>query len=215
MSTYAVEEHAGRVVDVLTDSASGARLMISRVGAELVSLARQTEGGDWRGFLYRDGEFEKAASGWNNHATVMGYFVHRLKEQRTVYRGHEMRGGTHGFLRHATFAAPVFDEGAASLTYAMTPAEYGPTDYPFRLGMRLTYGIDPDSGVRVRFEFTNEEPEQEVAFSFGLHPGFAVESLAECQVLSAGRDVPAVPRPGGLPLGRGRRHRAPGRADAV
>ena len=87
MSTYAVEEHAGRVVDVLTDPVSGTRLMLSRVGAELVSLARQTEGGDWRGFLYRDGQFEKAASGWNNHATVMGYFVHRLKEQRLSIAG--------------------------------------------------------------------------------------------------------------------------------
>ena len=47
--------------------------------------------------------------GWGNHATVMGYFLHRLLGERTLYRGVELRGGNHGFLRSFTFDAPTFD----------------------------------------------------------------------------------------------------------
>ncbi len=196
-AAYAVEEHAGRVIDVLTDPGSGVRLMISRAGAELVSLARQKPDGAWQGFLWRDGEFEKAPSGWNNHATVMGYYVHRLKDQRSLYRGREIRGGTHGFLRHRTFAPPaaLIADGAASLTYEVKAGDYAPTDYPFRLGLRLTYSIEADGAIRVRFEFRNEDSDP-THFSFGLHPGFAVISLAGCEVH--------------LPAGVYRRHLAPG-----
>lgn len=196
-AAYTVEEHAGRVVDVLTAPDAGVRLMISRAGAEMVSLARRTAGGDWRGFLWRDGNFEKAASGWNNHATVMGYFVHRLKEQRSSYRGHEMIGGTHGFVRHRTFSPPdvKITEGSASITYEVRAGDYAPTAYPYRLGLRLTYSIEKDGAVRVGFEFRNDDTET-THFSFGLHPGFATESLADCEVL--------------LPAGVYRRHLAPG-----
>ena len=42
MSTvHTVEELAGKTVDVLTDDASGTRLMVARLGAEPVSLARR------------------------------------------------------------------------------------------------------------------------------------------------------------------------------
>ena len=41
----------------------------------------------------------RPAKGWANHATVMGYFLHRIKDERTLYRGQEIRGGTHSFLR--------------------------------------------------------------------------------------------------------------------
>lgn len=196
-AVYTVEEHAGRVVDVLTAPGVGARLMISRVGAELGSLARQAPDGSWRGFLWRDGIFAKAASGWNNHATVMGYYVHRLKDQRSSYRRHEIRGGTHGFLRHRKFAEPEVQitGGVASITYEVKAGDYAPADYPSRLGLRLTYAIEADGTVRVRFAFRNEDP-QTTHFSFGLHPGFAVESLAACEVL--------------LPAGVYRRHLAPG-----
>lgn len=196
-AAYTVEEHAGRVIDVLTAPETGARLMISRDGAEMVSLARQTAAGGWRGFLWRDGIFEPAPNGWNNHATVMGYFIHRLKDQRTSYRGREMVGGTHGFLRRRTFSPPdvQIDGAAGSITYEVKAGDYAPTAYPFRLGLRLTYSLESDGAVRVRFAFRNEDTES-THFSFGLHPGFAVESLAGCEVL--------------LPTGVYRQHLAPG-----
>ena len=76
---------------------------MSRLGAELISLARMDEAGNWIGFLYRDHNVSAPSKGWANHATVMGYYIHRLKNGRSLYRGHEIKGGTHGFLRSKTW----------------------------------------------------------------------------------------------------------------
>ena len=39
----------------------------------------------------------------------MGYFLHRLKDERSLYRGQEIRGGTHSFLRHKNFTDVTAD----------------------------------------------------------------------------------------------------------
>ena len=181
---YEVEQRAGRTVDILTDEDSGTQLIVARAGAEPVGLARRKPNGGWRGFLWRDGDLSKAASGWNNHATVMGYYLHRIKDERSVYYGDEIRGGTHSFLRHKTFLAPEVSLGSdsPSLTYAMTPGEYEPTEYPLRVSLRLTYLLESSGALRVFFQFKNHEPDRTAHVSFGLHPGFAVGSLAKCQV---------------------------------
>ena len=188
---------AGKVLDQLADEDSGFRLMIARLGAEPVGLARRGADGEWLGFLHRDGDVSPAPSGWNNHATVMGYYVHRLQNEKSAYRGREIRGGTHSFLRHKTFAAPeiAFNGAHASLTYRIGLAEIAPPEYPFRVALALTYLVE-DGRLAVTFRFENLEPELSAHVSFGLHPGFAVESLAAGEVL--------------LPAGVYARHLAPG-----
>jgi galactose mutarotase-like enzyme len=182
--SHEVITREGRTLDVLTDDVSGTRLMVAREGAEPVSLARRTASGDWRGFLYRDGDLSKAVEGWNNHATVMGYYLHRIVNERSLYRGHEIRGGTHSFLRHKTFQGPEarVEGDGCSLTYTMTPAGYEPVDYPFAVLLRLTYSLDAEGALRVHFHFENQEQALSTHVSFGLHPGFAVGSLEDCEV---------------------------------
>src|SRR4051812_5621525 len=92
-------EIAGQTVDTLSCETTGVRLTVARIGAELVSLARRTGSGEWRGFLHHDGDLSKVASGWNNHSTVMGYYVHRLLHGTSLLRGKPISGGTHSFLR--------------------------------------------------------------------------------------------------------------------
>ncbi len=191
---HQVSELAGKTVDILTDDAAGTRLIVARLGAEPVSLARRGADGRWTGFLYRDGDLSKNPDGWNNHATVMGYYIHRLKDEHSFYRGAEIRGGTHSFLRHKTFAAPTVS--GSSLTYTMPPDGYDPQDYPLRVELRLTYTLAANGSLEVRFQFENREPELSAHVSFGLHPGFAVGSLDAAQVI--------------LPAGRYHRHLAPG-----
>ena len=195
---HETSERAGKTVDVLTDDATGTRLVVARLGAEPISLARRGADGGWTGFLYRDDDLSKNPDGWNNHATVMGYYLHRILNGRTTYRGHEIVGGTHSFLRHKTFPEPIVEisDARAALTYVMLPSGYEPQDYPFRVSLALTYSLEADGALRVRFRFQNQEPELTTHVSFGLHPGFAVGSMAEAQVL--------------LPPGRYRRHLAPG-----
>ncbi len=177
--SHVEEERDGRLLDVLTDDKRGLRLIVSRLGAELVSLARRDAAGDWIGFLHRDNDLSQPASGWGNHATVMGYFLHRLKDEKSLYRGRQIRGGTHSFLRHKMFSDVSVDLGAtgcAALTYQIVPNEIAPHEYPLQVSLALTYALLGDD-LEVRFHFKNHEPELTAHLEFGLHPGFAATSF--------------------------------------
>lgn len=171
----------GSVFDIL--EASDIRIMVNRTGAELSSLARRTAEGRWEGFLYRDGQTAPPASGWANHATVMGYFIHRLWKEQSVYRGRIIQGGNHGFIRHFAFDAPEVRGDA--LIYRVPAARIPAVAYPLRVSLELSYSLSAD-GLRVTFAFTNEEPDCDACLSFGLHPGFAVSSTQTCRVLLPG-----------------------------
>src|SRR6266516_1424133 len=176
--SHCEEQRDDRHLDILIDEENGLRIIVSRLGAELISLARINEAGRWTGFLYRDNDLSVPSQGWANHATVMGYYLHRLKNGRSLYRGREIKGGNHGFLRSKTWRLAGFSsEGTgASLRYRITPEDFSPTEYPLRVGANLTYNIDNDK-LTVLFEFRNHEPELTAHVAFGLHPGFGATSF--------------------------------------
>ena len=173
------EQRGDRLLDVLTDEENGLRLIVSRLGAELISVARRNPNGAWIGFLHRDNEIDPAAKGWANHATVMGYFLHRIKNERTLYRGREMRGGTHSFLRGKTWHR-VESARVNELIYRITPADFSSTEYPLKVSLELAYRID-GAQVSATFKFQNDEPELTAHVGFGLHPGFAATSFDSFQ----------------------------------
>jgi galactose mutarotase-like enzyme len=174
--SHSEEKRDNYHLDVLTDDENGLRIVVSRFGAELISLARMDQAGRWIGFLYRDNDVSAPSEGWANHATVMGYYIHRLKNGRSLYRGHEIKGGTHGFLRRKTwrFAGSTKANGA-SLRYQVTPEDFSSDEYPLKVGVQLTYEMD-DGKLSVLFDFRNYEPELTAHVSFGLHPGFGATS---------------------------------------
>ena len=176
--SHTEENRDGRRLDILTDEENGLRIIVSRLGAELISMARINEGGNWIGFLYRDNDLSVPDQGWANHATVMGYYLHRLKNGRSLYRGHEIKGGNHGFLRTKTWhlAGSSTEGSGAFVRYEITPDDFSPGDYPLKVSVDLTYQIDAN-GVVVLFEFRNHEPELTAHVSFGLHPGFGATSF--------------------------------------
>ena len=176
--SHSEEIRDDRHLDVLTDEENGVRIVVSRLGAELISLARIDEAGRWAGFLYRDNDLSTPSQGWANHATVMGYYLHRLKNGRSLYRGREIKGGNHGFLRSKTWRFEGFSgEGSgASLKYRITPEDFSPIEYPLRVSLDLTYKIELDT-LSVHFEFQNHEPELTAHVAFGLHPGFGATSF--------------------------------------
>jgi galactose mutarotase-like enzyme len=176
--SHTEELREDRHLDVLTDEENGLRIIISRLGAELVSLSRIDENGNWIGFLYRDNDLSKPSEGWANHATVMGYYLHRLKNGRSVYLGREIKGGNHGFLRSKTWRFLRSSTGGSgrSLQYQITPHDFSPSEYPLKVSVDLTYRIDANK-LSVLFEFGNHEPELTAHVAFGLHPGFAATSF--------------------------------------
>jgi galactose mutarotase-like enzyme len=173
--SHRAEQRGDRLVDVVTDEGAGLRLIISRLGAELVSVARKNKTGEWIRFLWRDNDLTVPVRGWTNHATVMGYFLHRLKDGKSLYRGREISGGTHSFLRGKTWQLL---EGRAdgTITYRMTPANFTPAEYPLKVNLDLTYRIK-DGEVTTLFSFRNDEAELTAHLEFGLHPGFAATSF--------------------------------------
>jgi galactose mutarotase-like enzyme len=180
--THQVKRDDHGTSDVLENAAVGIRVRIARTGAEMVSLARRAADGSWTGFLYRDGDTGPPADGWGNHATVMGYYIHRLVGGSSTYRGETITGGNHGFLRAFEFAEPTFDADRGALTYRVAAANVPPSAYPLRVALALTYRLD-GSALRGEFEFTNEESTKEAHLSFGLHPGFAVTSVRAADIL--------------------------------
>ncbi|HKP93506.1 MAG TPA: hypothetical protein VJS88_06390 [Chthoniobacterales bacterium] len=169
------ETRGDRLLDVLTDETEGLRLIVSRLGAELISVARRSAAGEWIGFLHRDNDLSSPAAGWANHATVMGYFLHRIKDERTVYRGQEMRGGTHSFLRKKIWHRVESDRDN-ELVYRITPADFSTTEYPLKVSLDLTYRLEAGRVV-VTFRFRNDEPDLTAHVGFGHHPGFAANSF--------------------------------------
>ncbi len=195
--SHSEEDRDGEHLDVLIDEENGLRIVVSRLGAELISLARVNEAGEWTGFLYRDNDLSAPPQGWANHATVMGYYLHRLKDGRSLYRGREIKGGNHGFLRSKTwrFVGTSLQGSGASLQYSITPKDFSEDEYPLKVSVNLTYKIDANK-VGVLFEFRNEEPELDAHVSFGLHPGFAATSFESFRLQ--------------MPRGLYRRHFSPG-----
>ncbi len=170
-------------LDQLESAESGIRITINRLGAEVISLARRDASGEWHGFLWRDGQAEAPAQGWGNHATVMGFYSHRLLEQKSVYDGHPMDGGPtpHGFLRHELFGAPVVDTDKGSLSYRLEAQQIPPGAYPYKVVTVITYTLVKEA-LRMTFSFENKETHP-VALSFGWHPGFAVGSIESARLL--------------------------------
>ncbi len=175
---HSTQEKDGAVLDILEDG-HGQRITINRLGAELIGLQVKDAHSQWQGFLYRDGEVAPPANGWANHATVMGYFLHRLVGEQSLYRGSVIRGGIHGFLRHFKFAGPRLSGDA--LIYSVAPEQIPPEAYPLRVGLDLSYSLGED-GLRIGFRFQNFEPDLDAHVSFGVHPGFAVRSAMDCRV---------------------------------
>ena len=169
------DKRGDRLLDVLTDEENGLRLIVSRLGAELISVARRNAAGEWIGFLNRDNEMAKPEKGWANHATVMGYYLHRIKNERILYRGQEIRGGTHSFLRGKVWHR-VESERDDELTYRITPEDFSVTEYPLKVSLDLTYRIE-GARLSISFKFKNDEPNLTVHVGFGLHPGFAATSF--------------------------------------
>ncbi len=180
MAAYKTLQQNGILLDQLTDEQTGLRIAVNRTGAEMVSLARRDATGNWRGFLYRDGETSLPAEGWANHATVMGYFLHRLWKEQSVYRDAVIHGGNHGFLRHFAFDPP--EVRGQALVYRVPVDRIPRQAYPLRVSLELSYSLSGE-GVRVEFLFQNEEPKLAAHVSFGMHPGFAVTSPQTCRVL--------------------------------
>jgi galactose mutarotase-like enzyme len=180
---HRVIEQDGHRLQELADIESGYRIQVNNLGAELVSLARRAEDGGWDGYLYRDGDVQPTEQGWQGHATVMGYFLHRIKDERTWYEGEEIRGGNHGFLRHKKFGDPEITlTDRATLSYSLPVDQIRSLEYPRKVSFRINYTLQGET-LEVTFILHNEEAVRSSHVSFGLHPGLSISSFEQARVV--------------------------------
>jgi galactose mutarotase-like enzyme len=193
---HRIFELDGHRLSEISDTDSGFRIVVTNLGAELISIARHPDGAEPIHYLNRDGEILPSGKGWQNHATVMGYYLHRLLGEKSDYQGEEIVGGNHGFIRHTLFEDPEVAIGdRATLTYSLSADKIKPRDYPRKVSFQVAYSV-LGTDLEVKFRFKNEEAERPAHVSFGLHPGFAVSSIENARII--------------LPRGRYRRYLAPG-----
>ena len=189
------ERRGDQLLDLLTDEENGLRLIVSRLGTEMVSLVRRNADGKWIGFLYRDNDITAPANGRANHASVMGY-LHRLKGERSLYRGKEIKGGKHSFLRHKVLSGVEANGGeTASLTYRISPNEFTKTEYAFKVSLALRYKLSLDfSGVPYLTLWPDGSAFLCVAPCWGLtdhHEQRAFEDKEGMQTIPAGGELGA------------------------
>ena len=151
-------EDGGRRFTELVDQVSGFRILADHAGAELISIARRNPDGAWHGYLYRDGDFSAPPDGWKNHATVMGYYIHRLLGGRSLYEGEEIRGGNHSFLRTKQFSDPeiVLSDHSAAMQFRLPSDRIEKSEYPRKVDFSLDYRLVEDC-LEIRFSFKNLE----------------------------------------------------------
>ena len=171
------DKRGDRLFDVLTDEENGLRLIVSRLGAELISLARRDA----------QRELDRIPASRQRHHTT-GRRVGRitppswvticigLKNERSSIAASEIRGGTHSFLRTKQWHFVAFRRRRVS-------------DLSNHAGRLFADGVSAQgfarshlsnrwqNGVQVVFHFKNDEPELVAHVGFGLHPGFAATSF--------------------------------------
>jgi galactose mutarotase-like enzyme len=187
----------GQHLNELVDLENKTRIVVNDLGAELVSLAKREAGDGWIGYLYRDGDTSVPASGWKSHAPVMGYYIHRLLGQHTLYEGDEIRGGNHSFIRTKVFAAPevLISKENATLRYRLPAEAIEKIEYPRHVAFQIDYVLSGQD-LDIVFSFANQEQTRPAHVSFGLHPGFRVSSIDDARII--------------LPRGKYKRYLAPG-----
>src|SRR5258708_30236989 len=181
---YRSVEQNGQRLDEVVDLESETGSVVSDHGAELVSLAKRAPGQNWNGYLYGDGDTSVPAGGWKSHATVMGYFIHRLVGEHTWYEGEEIRGGNHSFIRTKVFAPPevLLSEETATLRHRLPAEAIDKKEYPRKDAFEISYVLSGQDLAGV-FCFANQEHNRPAHVSFGLHPGFRVSSVVDARII--------------------------------
>jgi galactose mutarotase-like enzyme len=135
-------------------------------GAELKSLVRKSDG--------REMMWGADPAYWNRTSPVLFPFVGAVKDKTYTHAGKEYTIGQHGFARDMEFE--LVSQESAEIWFALTENEESLSKYPFRFRLEIGYRLE-ESSVTVMWKVTNPG-EEEMYFSIGAHPGFAVDTLA-------------------------------------
>jgi len=190
MGRYEIELDDDRNIDSILDKQAGTRVVLNRLGAELIGYRiRDGKNGREIPLMYRDSLVSEPASGWKNHATVLFPIVGGLKGKVSKLRDMTIRTpGNHGVARHSLFSlAGAEDADRGLIRYRLRANDYTFQYYPFDFQLDLAFELLVQ-GLAVTFEIANPGS-RPIYYCFGWHPGFRVPFLEgkgrkrDCQLI--------------------------------
>jgi len=139
---------------------------ISDKGAELQSIVNHTTGLEymWSG----------NPAFWGKKSPVLFPIVGGLKDNTYQFKGNSYQLSRHGFARERLFN--VTEQSTDAILFSLTSDTDSLSVYPFRFSFYVGYRLE-ENNIHVTYKVENTD-EQEMYFSVGAHPAFAVP-LAE------------------------------------
>jgi galactose mutarotase-like enzyme len=190
MSAYGIQLDDDSGIDRVLNRETGARLMLNRLGAELIGyrISDRTDGREIP-LMYRDSLAETPSSGWKNHATVLFPIVGGLKNKVSKLGSATISTpGNHGVARHSLFEViETSAEGKGAICYRLRANNYTREYYPFDFQLDLRFEL-VGLNLAVIFEILNPGSER-IHYCFGWHPGFSTPFLkgtgqkTDCQLI--------------------------------
>lgn len=114
------------------------------------------------------------AAYWGKHSPVLFPIVGSLKEDTYFYKGKAYHLPRHGFARERNFLKEKIS--ATEALFTLTQDVETLAVYPFAFLLKLRYSLDNDK-LTVSYEVSNTGYD-ELLFSIGAHPAFAVPMVA-------------------------------------
>lgn len=138
---------------------------INSLGAELISLKNNSTEYIWEG----------NPTFWGKHSPVLFPIVGTLKNNSFTHNNKEYQLSRHGFAREMEFE--VVKKSENSVSFLLVSNEKTVANYPFDFQLLLTYTLTNNS-LDVQYEVINTS-EDEMFFSIGAHPAFALPNSFE------------------------------------
>jgi len=141
------------------------KVAFSLKGAELQELVNKRNGENylWKG----DANF------WGKFSPVLFPIVGGLKNNSYTYKGENYQLGRHGFARDKDFSITEQSKDEIFFTFVDSPESYAVFPFKFRLGIRYKLNA---ANLECRYEVLNTDEENDLYFSIGGHPAFAIQT---------------------------------------
>jgi galactose mutarotase-like enzyme len=136
------------------------------IEARFSSLGAECTGLRVRGLEYL---WQANPSIWGRHAPILFPIVGRLREDRYRYQGKTYPLSQHGFARDREFS--VIEQSKDRLVFLLESDDKSLSIYPFAFALQIVYQLT-DTGMRVGYRVSNPDPNRDLWYSIGAHPGF-------------------------------------------
>ncbi|MBE99428.1 aldose 1-epimerase family protein [Flavobacterium coralii] len=108
---------------------------------------------------------------WGKHSPVLFPIVGTLKNNSYSYKGNSYSLGRHGFARDMDFVVKQKDD--ISVSFSLVYSDETLNLYPFNFELIISYRLD-ENNLIVQYTVKNHSSEEQMLFSIGAHPAFAL-----------------------------------------